>query len=126
MESVASMDTSDINRMSLDYGNGPYLIDAKDFGLARRPRLYWFDWELLPEQGVDVGFIDDDGRRNFVVSTQCEVNEQDYLTPGWHRVVAEPLPTFTTSRCRESPGRRPAGLYLCQSHEITRWKNDLH
>ena len=34
------------------------------------------------------------------------------------------LPTFTTSRPRSTPGRRPAGLQECQDHEVERWRQD--
>eukprot|EP00438_Fugacium_kawagutii_P023459 Skav220955 [mRNA] locus=scaffold1928:73577:75316:+ [translate_table: standard] len=118
VESVASMDTADMNHMSDNYGDSPFLVDAKDFSLARRPRFYWLDWELLPQQGVSISDCGDPERRHKVVTACSELDEHDYLSPGWSRYVAEPLPTFTTSRCRDSPGRRPAGLHLCQQHEI--------
>ena len=34
------------------------------------------------------------------------------------------LPTFTTSRPREQPGFRPAGLDRCAPHERQRWEED--
>ena len=34
------------------------------------------------------------------------------------------FPTFTTSRPRDAPGPRPAGLWQCQPWEVDRWKQD--
>ena len=48
------------------------------------------------------------------------------LEPGWSLADDWGLPTFTTSRPRSSPGRRPAGMAECQDHELERWRNDRH
>ena len=126
MESVSSMDTVDLKYMSEDYGDIPFLVDAKDFSLARRPRFYWVDWELLPQQEVEVTTSQSDERRFHTVATGCTISEEDYLEPGWKRVSPSPFPTFTTSRCSDRPGRRPAGVHLCQPHELERWTQDYH
>jgi hypothetical protein len=50
-----------------------------------------------------------------------------YLEPGWDLQTPEQrLPTFTTSRPSNLPGRKPAGLASCDPHEIQRWTEDLH
>ena len=51
MESVASMDEADQRVMSDDFGEDPWSIDASQVSLARRPRLYWIDWELREMEG---------------------------------------------------------------------------
>ena len=45
-----SMDEGDRKVMTESFGDVPVSIDA--VSLARRPRLYWCDWELLPGRGA--------------------------------------------------------------------------
>lgn len=54
-ESVASMDEQDRCVMSESFGDSANNIDASGVSLARRPRLYWCDWELSGGDGVQVG-----------------------------------------------------------------------
>ena len=58
------------------------------------------------------------------VSLSCQVNAEELLKPGWELIEQKPLPTFTTSRPRDHPGRRPAGISQCQPHERERWEAD--
>ena len=44
---------------------------------------------------------------------------------GWE-MSCDKLPTFTTARPRDYPGRKPAGLLHCHPHEVERWSNDAH
>lgn len=67
-----------------------------------------------------------DGREYTLVETEVALDPKDYLTPGWNKVGSNPFPTFTTSRCSDKPGRRPAGIHQCASHELDRWKSDWH
>ena len=127
MESVASMDPKDMFVMSQDYGDKPFLVDAKDFSIGRRPRVYWLDWELCPEQDFQVKVNESPDLWGYhEVQMTAVVDPSAYLTSGWQKVSDDPFPTFTTSRCREHPGRRPAGLHACQSHEVARWVDDGH
>ena len=50
-ENVASMDVNDCEVMNEAYEGRPWLVDAGGISLARRPRLYWFNWEPLDCQG---------------------------------------------------------------------------
>eukprot|EP00438_Fugacium_kawagutii_P023236 Skav223681 [mRNA] locus=scaffold3470:134573:139091:+ [translate_table: standard] len=127
MENVSGMDKEDLATMSSTLELQPYLVDGKDFTLARRPRFFWLDWELLPQQGVQIVpaatqlWTD---HHEVHLSVPCKAER--YLQPGWKKPNGEPFPTFTTSRCREHPGRRPAGLHQCEAHEIQRWQADWH
>eukprot|EP00438_Fugacium_kawagutii_P025094 Skav213443 [mRNA] locus=scaffold837:212799:217106:- [translate_table: standard] len=47
MENVESMSEEDEGIMSDAFGSCPFFVDASGVSLARRPRLYWIDWELL-------------------------------------------------------------------------------
>eukprot|EP00438_Fugacium_kawagutii_P012482 Skav236404 [mRNA] locus=scaffold1702:160390:164016:- [translate_table: standard] len=126
MESVSSMDSQDLAVMSDSYGDHPYLIDASHFSLSRRPRFYWVDWELLPEEGVTFTASQQPDRQFTTVECEAQLVEDEYITPGWKKVSSCKFPTFTTSRQSQTPVRRPAGLSKCQPHEIERWRSDLH
>lgn len=126
MESVASMDAQDLRVMSESFEDDPYLVDAASFSLCRRPRFYWMDWEMLPQEGVVQTPISRDHRKYTLVETSVNVKASEYLSPGWSQVSENKFPTFTTSRESETPGRRPAGLQKCLPHEIERWRSDWH
>eukprot|EP00438_Fugacium_kawagutii_P024506 Skav231357 [mRNA] locus=scaffold1586:219038:222619:+ [translate_table: standard] len=121
MESVASMDSHDEKIMSDDYGSPPVYIDSSDVSIARRPRLYWFDWELLPKEDVAVSILES-GRTKVTLSATIVM--EDYLQPGWHKQSPGPFPTFTTSRPRTSPGYKPAGLAQCDASDRLMWEKD--
>ena len=126
MESVASMDEHDREIMSKEIGEIPWQIDAACLSIARRPRLYWLDWELRSDRSLTIhhGMKGSWKEVNWVEGA-VQVEAEEYLHPGWS-LVSEKLPTFTTSRPREFPGRKPAGLKHCQAHEVDRWKADDH
>ena len=107
MESVASMDDSDKQHMSDSFGDSPWLIDAGSMTWCRRPRLYWVSWDLHAQHGATV---QDDGQ----VILVAEADLSEFVLKGWDKVdPSKPFPTFTTSRPRSSPGRRPAGIQQC-------------
>ena len=121
MESVASMDMADQQLMSNDFGELPWLIDAAGVSLARRPRLYWADWELVDSCGAQLN-VPSEGMRSIRLS--AVLRDHDFLLPGWSRVSSSPLPTFTTSRPRSSPGYKPAGIHQCSEEDLSRWRQD--
>ena len=117
MESVSSMDARDKQHMSDSFGEEPWEIDADNITWCRRPRLYWVTWTLPGGEGVAIH-----DRR---VHLESDVNLEEFLTAGWEKVDAlRAFPTFTTSRPRDRPGHRPAGLLQCDEETITRWKQD--
>ena len=128
MESVASMDIADRKVMSEAVGIVPYRIDAAGVSLAHRPRLYWCDWELLEMEGVTLQFLQSPEWGDFhQAQLTASLESTHYLEPGWDLQTPEQrLPTFTTSRPSNLPGRKPAGLASCDPHEIQRWTEDLH
>ena len=52
IENVASMDKHDCEAMNGAYHMEPWLVDAGGISLARRPRLYWCDWDILPQDAT--------------------------------------------------------------------------
>ena len=121
MESVASMDDHDRDTMSHGYGGEPLRCDAGTFTWCHRPRLYWLSWEL--QTGQDVS-IDKSGKvATLHLSGSQPLNE--VVRSGWHKVDdSQAFPTFTTSRPRERPGRKPAGVHQCNIEELERWHLD--
>ena len=112
MESVASMDAKDRDIMTAAIGPAPVLCDAGDLTWCNRPRLYWCDWELVEQEGFSVtSGAKGQPSRLTLMGTQ---DIRQVVKAGWIKVTPEiPFPTFTTSRPRSSPGRRPAGIHQC-------------
>ena len=120
MESVASMSEEDRAIMSEAIEVQPYRVDAGGISLCHRPRLYWVDWDLTEGEGVAVTPPVEEGQPWSgcgTVELKANVEEQAFLEQGW-------FVTFTTSRPREQPGFRPAGLDRCAPHEKLRWEAD--
>lgn len=127
MESVKAMDESDRAAMSEDVGILPYAVDALGVSLARRPRLYWVDWELVGDENACIDPPFTTSWESFgEVELKSLVDPRDYLKPGCTKVSPEPFPTLTTSRPRAYPGRRPAGVNQCTPEEVAFWKGDAH
>ena len=125
VESVASMDAQDRSAMSQDLGLVSHRVDAAGVSLARRPRLYWFSWELVQETGL--ALCPTEGRDWSAVRTvelAAEVDQKDYLQSGWKLPPGHRFPTFTTARPSTRPGRRPAGLHHCDEQTRQRWEAD--
>ena len=124
-ESVASMDRKDREIMSRDFGDTPVRIEASGVSLARRPRLYWLDWELQPGPGVRFHPRVDQGMASYYeTELHSVIDPKDFLEPGCVKTSEEPFPTFTTSRPRSWPGRRPAGLEELKPEEKAVWEKD--
>ena len=124
MESVASMDDEDRDVMTSGIGCNPVLCDAGDFTWCHRPRLYWCDWELIESTGVEIR--DRPGLPDQMVLSGIQDISQ-VIRSGWVKVdPSKSFPTFTTSRPRQHPGRKPAGVTQCSSRELERWVEDQH
>ena len=127
VESVASMDERDRAAMSADLERQPLRVDAAGVSLARRPRLYWPSWEVMPEEGLTLHPPVGDGWASYTtVELTASINEKDFLQAGWFLAPGVKLPTFTTSRPSPKPGRRPAGLHTCDEATLARWRQDQH
>ena len=119
MESVSSMDSSDKDVMSNSFGDEPWEINSEYMTWCRRPRLYWISWGLETHEGVE---IQESPRR---VHLTAEVPLENFLSPGWTKVDPDrAFPTFTTSRPRNLPGHRPAGIQHCDKETLKRWEED--
>ena len=122
MESVASMDEVDKQAMSDDFNDDPWKCDAGTMTWCNRPRLYWMTWELTEGVGVQL-LLPPGGQREVCLTALQDV--ELISKAGW--IKADPsksFPTFTTSRPRQHPGRKPAGMTQCSDEEIQRWTED--
>ena len=126
MENVASMDDADRNIMSDEFGEQPLVCDAGTMVWCHRPRLYWISWELGPQvDGVEVR----PGGPNEPTEVRLYAHQDldDICKEGWFKVdPSRSFPTFTTSRPRERPGHKPAGIKSCNSADLDRWVQDKH
>jgi len=124
-ESVQSMDSSDRAVMSEAFGCQAWAIDAQGVSLARRPRLYWVTWELEDGPGIQISQpTDTKWETHGIITLQGQVQTERYLTPGWQPGGPDRFPTFTTSRPRPYPGRRPAGVDKLSAEEYAHWQQD--
>eukprot|EP00435_Cladocopium_sp_Y103_P030899 s1425_g7.t1 len=124
-ESVQSMDAKDREVMSASFGCQAWAIDAKGVSLARRPRFYWLTWEVLEDAQAIVTPPASSAWEGYgTIDLQGQLEVGKYLTPGWRMASEDKFPTFTTSRPREFPGRRPAGLDKLSAEERTQWAED--
>ena len=127
MESVFSMDAEDRCVMSKSVGSSPWMIDSWGIALCRRPRLYWISWELQGGEGVVITPPETDSFYDYgTVELKVDLNPNDFLKAGSSLNSVDGLPTFTTSRPRNYPGNRPAGLWQCSEDEVALWQGDLH
>ena len=125
MESVASMDPTDCDTMSDSFGDLPWSCDSGEVSWCSRPRLYWMTWELQEDEGVELRHEAVQGRRE--VHLYAHQALEEVCKVGWLKVdPSRPFPTFTTSRPRSSPGRKPAGLHQCTPEEVALWQQDLY
>ena len=127
MESVASMDQCDRELMSQSAGCVPFHIDSSGVTGCRRPRLYWPSWEIRESQGATFSSATGNGWGQVTtVELVADVDVDQFLEVGWRKNSKEAFPTFTTSRPRSDPGRKPAGIHQCSAEELSRWVADCH
>ena len=128
VESVASMDEVDRAAMTRDLGVTPMRVDAAGVSLARRPRLFWCSWGLVEEPGVSIRTLlpANPDAQYHDVQLAANIEEKEFVTPGWSLSPGCKLATFTTSRPSAKPGRKPAGLAQCDAASLERWRQDNH
>lgn len=125
MESVASMDKRDRDIMSEGIGSSPIMCDAGTLTWCHRPRLYWCDWELRESEGQSIQAREEGVPPLLTLTGRQDLTE--VIRAGWLKVSPEkPFPTFTTSRPRSAPGRKPAGVHQCSSSDLQRWEADRY
>ena len=128
-ESVFSMSPQDRAVYSKTLGVLPYKLDAGQCSLARRPRLFWFDWQVPASQDLSISTPQTTQATDFgVVDVHAAVHASAFLSPGFslaggpeHR-----LPTFTTAQPSNAPRASPAGLEQCDLETRKKWAEDYH
>ena len=124
-ECVASMDDSECEVISRDFGVRPLEICPAPRVPMRRPRYYWASWQIQLTEGLR---LESTARADRVVlpPRTHPVPEECWADEGWTRASAEPLPTFVQSPPRQEPRRDPAGIKHCDSATLERWKADAY
>ena len=127
-ESVFSMSGKDREFYTRTLNVLPYMLDAGDVSLARRERLYWFDWEIALQPGCAITNPDSSNPLEYgQVHLECVIQPADFLEPGWRLISPDRmLATFTTAQPAVTPRKFPAGINLCNEADLNRWSADRH
>ena len=127
-ESVFSMSGKDREFYTRTLNVLPYMLDAGDVSLARRERLYWFDWEIPLQPGCAITNPDSSNPLEYgQVHLECVIQPADFLEPGWRLLSPDRmLSTFTTAQPAVTPRKFPAGINLCNEADLNRWSADRH
>ncbi|CAE7391853.1 Tnks2, partial [Symbiodinium sp. CCMP2592] len=127
-KNLASMNLQDKEACTRAADVIPFRICSSVISPCRRDRLYWFDWTLEHEEGVELypptsgkadqhGFVAFNGKFPFV---GC-------LEPGWAlHPASECLSTFTAALPSKAPREKPAGIARCDNATLERWKADRY
>ena len=127
-ESVFSMSEEDRAIYTKNLNVLPYVLDAGDVSLARRERLYWFDWEVHSSEGCKIWNPQSNSLTSYGrIHLESKIIPSDFLQPGWKLVSPDKLlPTFTTAQPSAQPREHPAGIDLCSESELHHWSMDQH
>ena len=127
MESVSSMSDGDLASVTRSAGILPYELDACGLTPCRRNRLFWFNWQVSSEPGVEIirpstSEPTDYGRIAFLLP----VPPDPYLTPGWSLAggIGQKVPAFVAAQPKAQPGLRPAGIDSCTERDLAYWEAD--
>ena len=91
------MDSAAMDQISMALSCAPMRIQAGEICNTARDRLYWFNWEFMPEQGE---FVDHRGRYS-MVHLASPSTSQVWIEKGWevHKDFPGKFPCFA-SYCR--------------------------
>lgn len=123
------MDKSDLAVMSRHIQMLPFKIDAKGLSICRRPRFWWFDWEIGQEEHVYIYLPPSSDADSWgQISFDLEVDPVPYLPPGWSMAGGRDhkFCTFTTSQPKTAAGFKPAGLAGCNERDLRYWSGDRY
>lgn len=106
----------------------PYKACASGLSLARRERLYWFDWSLESEDGVVLRPPPNPSATSYgIVSFSYVADPRLVLERGWSlHPKATCLSTFVAPQPSDHPRNHPAGLDRCDEVAKARWSPDRH
>ena len=119
------MDSGDCLAMNEAYGVEPWVVDAQGISLARRPRLYWMDWEVMPQEGIAV----EKGRcRGLPVQGNLGSMGRWPKLTSWSQAGSVLIQMGASPHLLHQAlqSARPAGLALCPPEAVARWKGDAH
>ena len=121
VENVPGVSRADASAMATALrSEPPVLVDAEDCSRARRPRLWWTTWRLLPKKSE---------RLTFTGSWQKLSGWAQRDTPPWPppwTLKTSALPTLTRAQTANDPSRRDIGLETSTEVSRRRWIEDRH
>jgi len=119
-EMVASLSEKDQATYNEIFQSLPLRLCPRGIGWIRRERLFWINWALQRQRGVQVI---EEPRWTTVKLQAKRMPLTRWLPKGWALFVQEPLyPTAVRAITRTKPPYMPAGLDTCQPHEVERWR----
>ena len=123
MESVSSMDEKDRAIYSRAVG-----ILSWEVSLCRRPRLWWFNWTVAEQVGLDIVNPSTSQAHDYgEIHLTAGLQDRDFLKPGWNRVDPNrPFSTFTTAQASAKPRFAPAGLSRSTAADRSAWQKDRY
>ena len=116
------MDYEPMDQVSAALNTKPWFVNAGPILACTRPRLYWVDWEVLPDENEKVTH-----KEHFSVLELAEVEGKlDILENGWHRHdrLGKNFRCATGYRPANNPPVKPVGLSSASHKAKQRWRGD--
>ena len=128
LEGVSSMSLEDRQEYSKVFGILPYEVDSKQISLCRRPRLWWFNWEITKKEGYLIYPPETSHSSDYgAIVLEAPILPSTFIKPGWKLTNPEgAFATFCTAQPSKTPRFKPSGLAKCTHRDLQAWKSDRH
>ena len=128
MESVASMSPEDRAIYTDSSGVLPYKVDSKYLSPCRRPRLWWFNWTIPLQDGMEIFNPETSANQSYgEIRFHFTTDLKHFLRPGWKPAEQDfKFLTFTTAQPMERPRFKPAGLDRATPADLEKWEKDRY
>ena len=125
MESVSSMSEEDRRIYTQSSNVLPYKSDAAYLSLCRRPRFWWFNWQITSGEGIEIFLPQSSSPVDYgELRFHHDCQPKDYLRPGWKMAAAGKFFTFTTAQPSKVLRFKPAGLTNATDRDLEAWRQD--
>ena len=95
LEGVSSMSLEDRQEYSKVFGILPYEVDSKQISLCRRPRLWWFNWEITKKEGYLIYPPETSHSSDYgAIVLEAPILPSTFIKPGWK--LTNPEGAFAT------------------------------
>ena len=128
LEGVSSMSLEDRQEYSKVFGILPYEVDSKQISLCRRPRLWWFNWEITKKEGYLIYPPETSHSSDYgAIVLEAPILPSTFIKPGWKLTNPEgAFATFCTAQPSKTPRFKPSGPAKCTHRDLQAWKSDRH